>query len=527
MSLGDFWLAELELELHQAVNDRVLSPEQVSLLERRKAGDDYMLIRRRFTICNDEGVARAIVRTVLGFRWSRTMTGGPLAYLSNLDQSRFKRIVCDRAEDVNCVTKSDAIAIAFDLRETRILRAIQILAALKCQGLLERLAKIYPHQEADGKSIELLCEMTDIRICRPQTLELARRFFCDREKIANFLIRYEPLFQRDPRLMWNADETQLNSMKKFRVLCQKGMLPLLTAMQELPHITGLVSISGGGVVLKPVVILKSLQHLKSLVQFEPHCFFCTSTNGWITKTLWTYYALVFAAQMSEYRLTLPEEIRDEQMLLIVDGHKSRLNYEAAMIFAMSGIDVLVLPAHSSHLLQMFDVAVAAPLKVAFKQELDRRVQQFGEAFPGDMNKTQLLRQILVDSFINAVHRGATPANIVAGFQKTGIIPFNPMIPLESQYAMDPPNLRLFHTVRTGSEVNEMVLTFQEGLDFLCRREQGRSLRDDDYDLNLPAAWQKLTKSTVQDGLAISPPPSLFVRVDPQTIKQIDIRSINP
>jgi hypothetical protein len=43
---------------------------------------------------------------------------------------------------------------------------------------------------------------------------------------------------------------------------------------------------------------------------------------------------------------------------------------AVLIIWLSGIDVLVLPATSAHLLQMFDVAIAELLKIAFKHELD-------------------------------------------------------------------------------------------------------------------------------------------------------------
>jgi hypothetical protein len=55
----------------------------------------------------------------------------------------------------------------------------------------------------------------------------------------------------------------------------------------------------------------------------------------------------------------------------MDGHKARLDLTAALIFWLSGIDLLVLPVHSIHLLQMFAVAVVGPLKTAFKHELDR------------------------------------------------------------------------------------------------------------------------------------------------------------
>jgi hypothetical protein len=45
-----------------------------------------------------------------------------------------------------------------------------------------------------------------------------------------------------------------------------------------------------------------------------------------------------------------------------------------MLLALNEIDTLVLPAHSIHLLQMFDVAVAVSLKVTFKQEFRRQIQ---------------------------------------------------------------------------------------------------------------------------------------------------------
>jgi hypothetical protein len=55
------------------------------------------------------------------------------------------------------------------------------------------------------------------------------------------------------------------------------------AMDIVPHLTGIVSISGGGDAVKPIVILKNLQNLGELIDLKPHCLFATSVNGWITK----------------------------------------------------------------------------------------------------------------------------------------------------------------------------------------------------------------------------------------------------
>jgi hypothetical protein len=62
------------------------------------------------------------------------------------------------------------------------------------------------------------------------------------------------------------------------------------------------------------------------------------------------------------------------MLLLVDGHKTRIHVLAAAIFVLNSIDVLVPPPHSRHLIQMFDVGVAPALKIAFKNELEKRIK---------------------------------------------------------------------------------------------------------------------------------------------------------
>jgi hypothetical protein len=50
------------------------------------------------------------------------------------------------------------------------------------------------------------------------------------------------------------------------------------------------------------------------------------------------------------------------------------------------------------------------------------------------------------------------------------MPSNPEIPLESQFAIDSIDPRSFTIYHTGAEINETILRFSAGFDFLCRRE---------------------------------------------------------
>jgi hypothetical protein len=515
------YLPDLEAGVHALPLH--ISRLQIQICQERARGRTYTELSGQFNLCNKETVSRCILRTALGFHWDRNQSGGRLSYLSDLDLAKFKDICIERGRSFNCATKSQAREIAFQLREDRICSAITFLTSINCQGLLERLALTYPSQAPDDECLRTICEKTLIRICRPQTLELVRRFSCDRPKVERFLNQFAQMFDRDRRLIWNADETQLNAMKRFKVLAERGHLPLVTALEHVPHLTGMVTISGDGEFLPPIVILKNLQHLRDLAEYETHCFFATSLNGWMTKDLWVYYALVFCAQMSQYRTTLPKEIREEDMLLIIDGHKTRISLLAAVIFEMFGVEVLVLPAHCTHLLQMFDVAVAAALKVAFKRELDRRVHLLASAAPGD--KAQVMRRILVESFINALPAGATPANIEAGFRQSGVHPFDPSIPLNSDFAVPPVDPRIFQTRSTGAEINEIVLTWRAGLKKLCQIEYGRKVVAEDFQVDYSQVWERLSTLPVVKGRPLTKPPPLFVRRSPTMIEQMDITTM--
>jgi hypothetical protein len=55
-------------------------------------------------------------------------------------------------------------------------------------------------------------------------------------------------------------------------------------------------------------------------------------------------------------------------LVILDGHSTRNNYELARLLASLDIDVLVIPSHSSHVLQPLDRCVNGQFKIAIKRK---------------------------------------------------------------------------------------------------------------------------------------------------------------
>lgn len=70
----------------------------------------------------------------------------------------------------------------------------------------------------------------------------------------------------------------------------------------------------------------------------------------------------FAHDISKYRLQLPIEIRWDEIVLIVDCHGSRVSSFAIEYLKIFNITLITLPAHTTHILQPFDICVAKSLK---------------------------------------------------------------------------------------------------------------------------------------------------------------------
>lgn len=99
-----------------------------------------------------------------------------------------------------------------------------------------------------------LLEGTDIRIVSGQQIELLRRISCDFPTVYFYFEIHKSLFDRNPSLILNMDETMLSTRKRFKVLARKGKLPLIPENIKFPHLTGCVTISASGHLFKPFII---------------------------------------------------------------------------------------------------------------------------------------------------------------------------------------------------------------------------------------------------------------------------------
>jgi hypothetical protein len=113
------------------------------------------------------------------------------------------------------------------------------------------------------------------------------------------------------------------------------------------------------------------------------------------------------------------------------------------ISAQSNVDLLILPGHTSHVLQPFDISIASPLKREFKEALIREslptIEDLINGDPHVLKKatSAMLRKRLVESFLTALNRSCTFKNIRSGFRAAGLFPLDPSVPLTNCYVRIP------------------------------------------------------------------------------------------
>jgi hypothetical protein len=101
---------------------------------------------------------------------------------------------------------------------------------------------------------------------------------------------------------------------------------------------------------------------------------------------------------------------------ILDGHNSHVTLEVVQVAMNKGLDIVTLPAHTSHALQPLDVSCFKPFKTAFRQVRD--------AWTLGNEGKKVEKRDLCEWTARSLEKALTPKNIKSGFRKTGIWPLD-------------------------------------------------------------------------------------------------------
>ena len=133
-----------------------------------------------------------------------------------------------------------------------------------------------------------------------------------------------------------------------------------------------------------------------------------SPNGWINTDL-------FEGWFIEH--FIENAVSARPLFLLPDGHITHYHPQVIRFAMEHDCIVLCMPPHTTHESQPLDVGVFAPLKVQWS----RLCHDFYQNNPGKIIKTFDFSYL----FSKARYQNITPLNIMAGYRKAGVYPYNP------------------------------------------------------------------------------------------------------
>ena len=405
-------------------------PLQCRVWMARRARWTYERIQQEFQL-NARDISRCLKRTALGQPWDRGMTGGCDPYLCQEDENELVCLLLAQRDNNDCFRTFEVLDLAHALKVQRHFRAVQLLLQL---GSCELARKIKTEPPPPSRPwLNDFVKRHGLAVRSSVELDRDRHSAGFADDIASFYRRHAPrISEADPRLVFNADETMLSAKRVYKAVTDQADLHGLSAsLPPYQHMSALVTVSCSGAVVPPFIILSSLQNVPSdLEDLVPLAWWGSSANGWVTKRLFTCWAINFAHWLTAYRerIDVGQNVR---ALLFLDGHSSRINFAALEYLARANCDVIILPAHTSHITQAFDVALASPLKAAYKQLLLKFTRTSREE--GQSLNTSSVRRIAVASFLDAHREVLTITRQRTAFKAVGLVPFDPMVALRSPY----------------------------------------------------------------------------------------------
>ena len=338
---------------------------------RRETKASYAAIRRAHPVLTaNHQILVCLRRTALGLFWDLNYAGGTDPYLCPADEIHLIEVCTDCATQFECVTTFEVMEAARALKESRARIAITELTDMGCPALAQQ---IKTHVAPPSRPwVNDLCTRHGLRLATRREIERQRLCAGYFVELRDFLQRISTSLQDVPsELLFNADETMLSAKRAYKCLTVDANPQAVTL--EAPrkqHITAMITLSAVGESVPPFLVLSNLQRLpNSLAGLHSRAWFASSANGWMTRFLFLDWVVCFCHWLTAYRARLGGRFLTSPAALIVDGHSTRLNPAALAYLMRNNVRPIILPAHSSHITQPFDVAVAASFKSEFKKTM--------------------------------------------------------------------------------------------------------------------------------------------------------------
>ena len=258
-----------------------------------------------------------------------------------------------------------------------------------------------------------------------ESISFGRAIGFNKDVVLDFFVKLRNLMEvhklgNDPSKIFNCDETGLQLVyKPSKVISQSGKRVVVcqTNQEKGETVSVMICASASGHYIPPFVIMKGKRWKDDYeLGMPPGTKVVLSDSGYMK---WD----VFSKFLDHFISSKP----NGSVILILDGHRSHFADPGTLEKALQhNIFLFCLPSNCTHKLQPLDVSFFAPLKTYYNEACRSYIQRY----PGK----GLSKIGFGDIFANAWKRAATVGNIVNGFKRCGIFPFDPNCFLNSEFA---------------------------------------------------------------------------------------------
>lgn len=272
--------------------------------------------------------------------------------------------------------------------------------------------------------ISFLKRRGNLSIRRPEATSIARVTGFSKHRVSEFFENLKEILDKyniPPHKIFNCDETGITCVQKpGKILAEKGRKQVgrLTSLERGKNTTLLACVSATGTFIPPFVVFPRIRMNPTLLNGAfPGTVGFPAKSGWMDADLFVKFLKHF--------IDCTKTTKESPSLLILDGHSSHKSIESINLARNSGVIILTLPPHTSNRLQPLDVSVFGPFKTYLAKEMDNWLTNH----PGSRITEYDMAPIIKNTLIKAL----TPINIIKGFEKTGICPYDPDVFQESDF----------------------------------------------------------------------------------------------